>query len=583
MAREPLTVIEWDIDQCTLNYGSGACTAVLGATGDYKCFKTRATCQDLENYSAGTLTLKFVHGTVNTPKDDLYFPCVESYTSYSTSVNLAGSNPKLGNLGKRGEFSFTLNDFTYHDRGIDPYASERVTGVAQSSGVGYLPEERGTFLRRLKARFPNYANSKIRKVFGYVEDGVFTPVQTLHFILEGFDGPKNGKTYEFTAKDILKLTEEDEALVPKAATGYLASDINESSTTVDLVPTGVGDSDYPTSGQAILGDEILEFTRSGDTITFVTRGLDGTDVSSHETNDPFQVIFVVEDESPDETLVRLLETTEVPAEAIKTVKWRRERKRWCPTLKFNTKITEPTGVSDLIAEWAILGISVWWDAINYEVGFNVNSPVDVNEEITDISDNDIISLDIVDNDEDRLTNLLIYFDQKDYTGSLESASNYNQVMVIPSDQGAIYDDTNNRIEYCRWLKDNGTTNLRIAGVRLLQRFDTAPVTYTMTVDEDYNELDLISVLRLETDISTDPTGLSEPVLIQVKEREDIEGGSQLTFVAQRFYYEGNYGFVMENTANQYDSATDQEKEDGAYLIAEGNDTFDDGYPAYIVI
>ncbi|MEE8543234.1 MAG: hypothetical protein V3S94_05190, partial [Gammaproteobacteria bacterium] len=48
--EEPIVVIELEQDQCRLLYGVSPCTAALGTTGTRKCYNTRSTCQDRENY-----------------------------------------------------------------------------------------------------------------------------------------------------------------------------------------------------------------------------------------------------------------------------------------------------------------------------------------------------------------------------------------------------------------------------------------------------------------------------------------------------------------------------------------------------
>lgn len=50
--REPFVVIELEQDQCRLLYGESPCTAALGTTGTRKCYNTRSTCQDRENYDS---------------------------------------------------------------------------------------------------------------------------------------------------------------------------------------------------------------------------------------------------------------------------------------------------------------------------------------------------------------------------------------------------------------------------------------------------------------------------------------------------------------------------------------------------
>ena len=120
---EPVQIVEIDIDYCTLSYGTGACDAVLGTTGVRKCFNTFATCQSTANFDKGTKTLKFITPTASSPNVDVYFPALKSVSAFSSSVNISGTTPKLGALGKRGKVIVKLADFAYHDRFLDKYQS----------------------------------------------------------------------------------------------------------------------------------------------------------------------------------------------------------------------------------------------------------------------------------------------------------------------------------------------------------------------------------------------------------------------------------------------------------------------------
>jgi len=75
--KELLTRVEVEQDFCKLRYGetndAGVCDAVLGETGDRKCYNTRNTCQDIANFNpdgrAGLVDGDGYFGTglVNTP------------------------------------------------------------------------------------------------------------------------------------------------------------------------------------------------------------------------------------------------------------------------------------------------------------------------------------------------------------------------------------------------------------------------------------------------------------------------------------------------------------------------------------
>ena len=64
-----LKYCEIDISPCTLTYGTLPCAAVLGETGPIKCFNTRFTCQDPDNYTPGLVTLRFAVDTGYLPVD----------------------------------------------------------------------------------------------------------------------------------------------------------------------------------------------------------------------------------------------------------------------------------------------------------------------------------------------------------------------------------------------------------------------------------------------------------------------------------------------------------------------------------
>ena len=171
-SREPLVWVEVDVDQCQLTYGLGLCTALLGTTGLTKCFNTFKTCQDKLNYDLGSLTYKFYMPQSNLPKEAGVFPCLTSVSESVGEVNIAGTNTDVKGLGKREKITFNCKDFPYGDQYTDKYASERVSGAAQSSGVGYDPYERGTFFGKLRARWPYYAGRACRVNEAYF-DNVF--------------------------------------------------------------------------------------------------------------------------------------------------------------------------------------------------------------------------------------------------------------------------------------------------------------------------------------------------------------------------------------------------------------------------
>ena len=156
VGREPVTVIEIDLDKCGNLYGGallgtpdGTCTASLASGSE--CQNTRKTCQDSINFSnTDTLTLKFSDRAI---EGTTHFPCIDS--TKLSPVAITPGQP----FGKRASITIKLRDFPHHDRGIDPYVSTRT----------YTPKSQGTFFGKLLARNPYFQGRPLRLKTGYID------------------------------------------------------------------------------------------------------------------------------------------------------------------------------------------------------------------------------------------------------------------------------------------------------------------------------------------------------------------------------------------------------------------------------
>lgn len=580
--REPIEWVEIDVDQCTLTYGTGACTAALGVTGELKCFNTFKTCQDKLNYDLGSLTYTFAMSQSHLPTKVGVFPVLQSIRKSPSLVNIAGHNPDVVGVGKRETVSFTLSDFPYHDRYTDKYASERVTGVAQSSGIGYNPEDRGTFFGKMRSRFPYYAGRPARYCRGFIDNGVLVDVVKQHYIITDMDVDYNSQTAHIEAKDILWLADDKKAVAPIASDGKLISDISDTDTALTLQPTGVGDG-YPTSGRAIIGSEIVDYTRVDDVITLVTRGVSNTEVSGHSLGDAFQEVFTADIERIDSVISRLLvDYAGVPSSYIPTTKWSDEVTRWASSLYVSVDISKPVGVNKLLGELAVLGMSIWWDSELQEIGLKINRPPD-EDTVYEVSDNrNIRAVELVDNDDDRLTQVGIYTDIDNPTKSITDGSNYNKALWlidIDAQTPFEFNDTSIRQIYSRWLGVGDDNLVRIIAKRLLNRFRWSPTTYTFRIKAD-QDIRLTDVISMDSRIAQDDTGLNELQLMQVISIKRTQGGEELEVIAQSYQFDQNYGYIVENTRPVYTASTDAQKARGAYFADDVTLEMSDGSPPY---
>jgi hypothetical protein len=587
--REPVQYVEIDVDYCTLTYGTGLCTAVLGTTGQRKCFNTYNTCQAKLAFDKTFKTLRFINNRSNLPKDLNGYPVLEErgVTAFTSTVNIAGGDPRMSAFGRRATVTVKLTDFVDDDIGFDKYVSQRISGAAQFSAVGYKPVEFGTFFTRLKARWPSYAGRPIRVIDGFVDGGVLTIEQTRNFIITDMKGPDDKGNVTIEGKDILALADDKKALAPKPSRGKIAANLTISGLgPFNLTPTGIG-AEYPTSGIATIGSEVVSYTRSGDVVTLTGRGLRGTVASTKSIGDSFQEAIDIVAARVDDTIYNLLVNYAKvdPSFCPIVSEWEPEITKWMSSVLLDTVITKPTGVAQLLGELADLGISIWWDDVNQKVKVLATHPV-TDEQIFPISDrNNIKAITQEDRDEDRLTQVHFYTKQTDPTKDYKDKSNYNEInVVIDTDAESLnsFNDTRVREVFCRWLNNGAQAIIRAVSLRLLKRFNTPPVHYMITLDVQDKDINLSDVLELDSRIATDEAGLPITKLLQVFRREETRFGHEFKISAQAFNYDGKYGIIMENTAPVYSLASDAEKRNGAWFVG-STLVFSDGASPYAFI
>lgn len=576
--RNICQVVELDVDYCTITWGVAPCMAEFGLNTVRKCYNTFGTCAYTQAYDKGVKTLRFCEPTF-TIKDGNYIPSLVSVGGYEQEVNIAGYSENIGALGKRAAVSVTFRDHPSRDTLTDKYWSERMDGTAQTNEGGYDPIDRGSFWTKFKARNPNYAGRPLRVIQGYIDEtGSFVAVKTRAYVMDELKGPDRSGNVTITAKDILSLADNQKALAPIASRGRLLADIDAVVNTATLSPAGIG-SEYPASGFATIGSEIVDFTRAGDVLTLV-RGVKGTQAASHTANDTVQVAYDVERIRADYVLYDLLTVYgNVPAGYIDFPDWQAEFNRWGNKMLLSATICKPTGVSKLIGEINRLGITVWWDEIAQKIRVKLNHPPD--EEPAEWSDrNNIISIETEDNDDERATRIEMWTVQIDPTKDLNE-DNFQRGFInisVDSESPMMFGLPRTKQILCRWLNHGDDATVKIITGRLLNRYKRAPVTYKVRIDTK-DDPSLTDVISLTSHVTTDVTGIEAPTLTQVFYRADDRNGHTVDARLQMFQFDARYGVITENTRPDYDSSNAEQKRKGSYFVGPSL-VFSDGSKAY---
>jgi hypothetical protein len=336
-----------------------------------------------------------------------------------------------------------------------------------------------------------------------------------------------------------------------------------------------------------MGREVVQYTRSGDFVTLIGRGVLGTEERAHREGTTFQESFRVVNTRIDDLVEELLvDFAGVDPSFIPKAEWEDDVSRWAPTLALDTVITKPEGVQKLISELAVIGVSVWWDDVTQKINLKINAPA-LGEEIVELNDDEhILEIHQEDHDEDRLTQVHFYSVQTDPTGSATDKNNFDRIIVAidaEAEQENSYRNPRIREIYCRWVNRGADSVLLVNALRMLARFNSAPIVYKVRIDNKDNDVGLVDVVRLNTRVAQDVTGKPTPTLVQVRKKTSNQRHGWTDIELQDFIFDGEFRLIAPNETPVYGDATQEEKDTFAFMIAADDDFFPDGVPAHVLI
>lgn len=519
--RWRVTLLELDLDYCGLLYGQSPCTATLGP-GENKCFNTRATCQDAANYDPAPKVYRFCElEQAELPLDLDALPFIVDWRTSPSRIDPDGG------LGQRATCSVTLTDYPHHDRGLDKYARERLTGEASGDGVAFDPVEQGTFWGKFRARNPFYWGRTMRLITGFMnEAGEFEAgnFQTRHYIITNISGPSSNGRVTIEGRDPVKRADNERAQFPAPSPGVLAADIDESLDPFSLSPSGVG-SKYPSSGKVRIGDEFISFTRSGDVITPTGRGVSNTEVDEHDSGSTVQLVGIVEPTGAQQIVFDLwTQNAGIDAAFIDKDQWDEEAADFFQFI-YSAEIGEPTGVNELTRELCLqAGFKVFWDDRAGQYRISAVKPTPVDAPILSDSNGLIAdSIRIQEQEDKRLTQVWVYHGLINPTQSIDEAENYRVRQRLIDDDAESPDQYNApRVEkiFARWIPATAIAAARDVAQRRLSRFVRPPREISFSLDAKDADTWAASIRRIESRTMQTFIGGLERVPVEVLEVRD---------------------------------------------------------------
>ncbi len=553
-------------------YGAGTCAAP-GASGS-ECYNTRVTCQDPDNYTRGVpFYLRFSDTLVD---GEAAIPCLKSASLAPTVIN-----PDKG-LGVRASIKLTMGDFTHNDIGLDPYVDNR----------SYDALSQGTYFGKLMARHRHFIGRPLCLKSGYVSSSGYdrNDFQTRNYVIEAIEGPDRNGRINVTAKDILKLADDERAQAPAPSTGSLTAGITAGATT--LTVTSGTETDYDESEYIRIADEIIlapDANRTANVFANLSRGQFNTEASAHDSGDGVQackhlnatnVVDLVED--------LLVNYANIPSSYINSTDWASAKTNWYGTSTITTLITEPEGVASLINELAEqFFFQIWWNEIDQEIRFEPIVPP-VATSLPQLNDDDNLvagSVSVKRDQRKRVSRVVIYYDP--YTPiETDDAEDYKGIYVtIQADRESAdeYNDVRQRLIHARFV-DTEAIAVQTAS-RLLARWQNAPAEIEYQVDaKDAGQWtgDVVDIESRSAQTVTGANGSMRTQVLSVQELTSKISGSHYKYKALELNFSGRYGFIGPNTLNDYNSESAANKADYGFI---GPDTglFDDDEAPYQII
>lgn len=378
------------------------------------------------------------------------------------SVAYTPSRISLGeNLGERATLTVTFRDHRH---------------IMNGENFGS-----GTFWGKWRARYGQRLRGRpIRWIQGLLGQSL-AAMETRHFVVESTDGPDTNGVYTITAKDVLKLADNDRAQAPLVSNGFLVGTIDADDTVFTLSPLGIGNAEYPASGfVAIGGKEICGFTRSGDVMS-ISRGQLGTPASAHDSGDRAQLVLTYSGEGPADIIYDLLVNyAGVPSSYIPLTTWQTETAAFLQRL-YTTVIAEPTSVNKLVSELVEqAALAIWWEPLTKQIKLQVLRSIATTADRFTESNTLEGSLKIKDQPGTRISQIWTYFGLRNPCDPIDRADNYRSVAAtIDLDAETQYGVPVIKKIFSRWIPFGGRqVALRLNDIQI-GRFRDPPRSFNL--------------------------------------------------------------------------------------------------------
>lgn len=597
LGKKPFVQVELDLDYCSNLYGggllsplNGTCTANLSAGNE--CRNTRFGCQDTDNFTKTTKTRKFCTSHPDLPVGTELIPCIKGEPKFTpTEIKPDGG------ISLRSSVSITVTDFPHHDRGVDPYFSTRT----------YTANEQGTYFGKMLANNPYYVGRIMRVKDGYIGVNGYSEsdLQDRLYVIDKITGPVysgDNITYTIIGSDLLSLAKSGKIQIPAPNDGALNAAINSTDTSL-VLDGNTTVADYPTGGGlVVIGDEWITYTsRSGSTLSGLTRGTNGTTADDHAIGDGVQLaqnftgtpVAVIND-----ILVNHvgISSSYIPYNTSPLGSWNDEETNWHSGVSIDANIGEPTDAQKLLSEVCeVFQIDLWWDEIDQEVRLKTDAPPLGNESVAELTDEANFiggKIKVTENPDRRVSRIVLHYDKINLADDnrVSNFARHHFETNTEVEGSNLYNEIRLKQIISRWLTSTNDSTAIQTTQRLISRFGETPKVAKFTLVAKDAGLKTGDLCDLVTSKLQDADGSKKTTRFQITKYKEIKQGHEFSYDAliSSFTYNTRYGFIADNALDAtspmtiYDNASDAQKLANAF-VGPNSGVFPDGGTPYLII
>jgi hypothetical protein len=512
-------------------------------------------------------------------------PVLRSVSVISSTINVATSRIGESPFGVVGSLSFEIDDLPWRNEFGDFYRDDRAQIIE------------APFWALWKARIGEAVTQCQVFLYTGYEGQTLDQFQRQRYDLRTVNGPSNGSVKGEADSPLRKLGRRY-AQFPRATDIQLINPLDTSSLAVRVRVQSEADLDDDFGNTAPrkflrIGSEVVQYTGFDEVdapvydLTGVQRGAIGTQPQEHRADAACQRHGRFERIRGYEAVRYLIrDHTVIDNDLIDDAQWDAEGSTFLGTIQLTGDVPEPTPVESLAGELARDGLfNIWWDDREQTIPLLANRPPTevpffVSDDYNIVANGSALMTDT----EARITRARLSYGKIDPLAG-DDFVNFDFERIRISVDGELPDFADGSIResriVSRWIRT--VANAILVNASILQRYRFSP-DY-MLIDLDAKDRDAVllgGVVDLETKDVITSEGEKDVQRWQVISWTEIEPGHKFRVKLQSYFFVGRFARIMPNSAPDYETATQAERDTGGFIADNVTGLMPNGDPPYLL-